>query len=290
MIPARPEQYPVAHLRERVGGLHESRRRRSRIPASWDELIALGSIRRPVRAAASARRLSFDAGRNTTEQRARCEARLRRLAAPRAGRRLPGRATTTTTRSPPKGATIVSVANRAVVAVRARGGSIDGIRADEPSARDRCPFYKRYFLGGATNLRGWGRFDVAPLSDGGCRSAAIRSSIFSTELRVPIWRNLGGVLFLDGGNVWTNPWDFNFNDLRYDIGPGLRYNTPIGPIRVDFGYQLNPIPGSASSTASRSRGASASTSASARRSDTSAMMHESPCRAFAAGRRRSSAR
>jgi outer membrane translocation and assembly module TamA len=33
------------------------------------------------------------------------------------------------------------------------------------------------------------------------------------------------------------------NDLRYDIGPGLRYNTPIGPIRVDFGYQLNPIPG-----------------------------------------------
>jgi outer membrane translocation and assembly module TamA len=51
------------------------------------------------------------------------------------------------------------------------------------------------------------------------------------------------VLFADAGNVWTDPWDFNVNDLRYDIGPGLRYNTPIGPIRVDFGYQLNPIPG-----------------------------------------------
>ncbi len=60
---------------------------------------------------------------------------------------------------------------------------------------------------------------------------------------MPIWRNLGAVLFLDGGNVWTQPWDFNLNDLRYDIGPGLRYNTPIGPIRADFGYQLNPIPG-----------------------------------------------
>jgi outer membrane translocation and assembly module TamA len=31
--------------------------------------------------------------------------------------------------------------------------------------------------------------------------------------------------------------------MRYDVGPGLRYNTPIGPIRVDVGYQLNPIEG-----------------------------------------------
>jgi outer membrane translocation and assembly module TamA len=31
--------------------------------------------------------------------------------------------------------------------------------------------------------------------------------------------------------------------MRYDIGPGLRYNTKIGPIRADLGYQLNPIPG-----------------------------------------------
>ena len=31
--------------------------------------------------------------------------------------------------------------------------------------------------------------------------------------------------------------------MRYDVGPGLRYNTPIGPLRFDLGYQLNPIPG-----------------------------------------------
>ena len=60
---------------------------------------------------------------------------------------------------------------------------------------------------------------------------------------MPIWRNFSGVLFLDGGNVWTNPWDFNLNKLFYDVGPGIRYNTPIGPLRLDLGFQLNHIDG-----------------------------------------------
>ena len=64
---------------------------------------------------------------------------------------------------------------------------------------------------------------------------------FSTELRANVWRSLGAVIFLDGGNVWSSRWDFNPNDLRYDVGPGLRYQTPIGPIRADLGFQLNPI-------------------------------------------------
>ena len=58
-----------------------------------------------------------------------------------------------------------------------------------------------------------------------------------------MFRNFGAVLFLDGGNVWTNPWDFNLRDMRYDIGTGIRYNTPVGPVRLDLGWQLNPIPG-----------------------------------------------
>ena len=65
----------------------------------------------------------------------------------------------------------------------------------------------------------------------------------SSELRFPLMKNLGGVLFVDAGNVWTNAWDVNLDDMRYDVGPGLRYLTPIGPIRFDIGYQLNPIEG-----------------------------------------------
>ena len=50
------------------------------------------------------------------------------------------------------------------------------------------------------------------------------------------------MFFLDAGNVWAKSWGFDFGDLRYAIGPGLRYQTPIGPIRLDLGYQLNPTP------------------------------------------------
>jgi outer membrane protein insertion porin family/translocation and assembly module TamA len=141
-----------------------------------------------------------------------------------------------------------TIAGRAVVAVRARAGSIEPLgrefTGDELSAIEiGVPFHKRYFLGGSTNLRGWGRFDVAPLSGAGLPLGGHAFMDFSTEVRVPVWGNLGAVIFLDGGNVWSRPWDVNVNDLRYDVGPGIRYNTPIGPIRADLGYQLNPIPG-----------------------------------------------
>jgi outer membrane protein insertion porin family/translocation and assembly module TamA len=132
-----------------------------------------------------------------------------------------------------------NVANKLVLAAQVRAGSIDA----QGSPEDKVPFFKRYFLGGATNLRGWGRFDVAPLSGGGLPIGGHSFMNFSAEARFPVWNALSGVLFLDGGNVWTDAWDFKVRDLRYDVGPGLRYNTPIGPIRVDLGYQLNRIPG-----------------------------------------------
>ena len=50
------------------------------------------------------------------------------------------------------------------------------------------------------------------------------------------------MLFIDGGNVWADSWDIDLRDLRYAVGPGLRYQTPIGPVRFDVGYQLNPNP------------------------------------------------
>ncbi|MEX2660695.1 MAG: BamA/TamA family outer membrane protein [Vicinamibacterales bacterium] len=126
-----------------------------------------------------------------------------------------------------------------VVAAQVRAGSIDAVGPPE----DLVPFFKRYFLGGATNLRGWGRFEVAPLSGAGLPIGGHTFMNASAEVRVPVWSDLGGVLFVDAGNVWSGEWDFNVTDLRYNAGIGLRYATRIGPIRADVGYQLNPIEG-----------------------------------------------
>jgi outer membrane protein insertion porin family/translocation and assembly module TamA len=62
-------------------------------------------------------------------------------------------------------------------------------------------------------------------------------------MRLPLFGKLSGVAFLDFGNVWSDSWAISANDLRYAAGPGLRYVTPVGPVRVDLGYQLNPIEG-----------------------------------------------
>jgi len=128
---------------------------------------------------------------------------------------------------------------RMVVANRLQLGNIDA-REDDPG---NVPFSKRYFLGGATSLRGWGRFEVSPLSSSGDPLGGNSLVAFSSEVRAVLAGSFGGVLFVDGGNVWDKGWTFDFTDLRYDIGAGLRYQTRIGPIRLDYGYQLNPIPG-----------------------------------------------
>ncbi len=133
----------------------------------------------------------------------------------------------------------LSVMRRFVLANRLRLGTIEGI-----GASPELPFSKRYFLGGATSLRGWGRYEVSPLSGSGLPIGGLRLFEGSSEVRVPVWGHLGLVGFVDAGNVWTGGAPgLSPNGLRWDAGPGLRYLTPVGPVRVDLGYQINPIPG-----------------------------------------------
>ena len=57
----------------------------------------------------------------------------------------------------------------------------------------------------------------------------------SAEPRFALAGDLGGVLFADFGQVLEPSLEYRFDDLRYAVGPGIRYNTPIGPVRLDVG-------------------------------------------------------
>ena len=129
------------------------------------------------------------------------------------------------------------IGNNVVIASRLQLGNIRPVGNDPGNV----PFGKKFFLGGATSVRGWGRYELGPLVSG--QPVGGNSMIaFSEELRATLRGNFGGVIFLDAGNVWDQAFEFKLGELRYAVGPGLRYQTPVGPIRLDFGYQLNPTP------------------------------------------------
>ena len=128
--------------------------------------------------------------------------------------------------------------DRLVVAGRLRYGSLVPMTDDSA-----VPLLKRFFLGGSNEMRGWGRYEVSPLSPVG--AAVGGKSFFSAtaEMRFPIMSRIRGVLFAEAGTVWQDPWAGSFGELLYDAGPGVRLDTPFGLIRVDVGYQLKMLAG-----------------------------------------------
>jgi outer membrane protein insertion porin family/translocation and assembly module TamA len=131
------------------------------------------------------------------------------------------------------------ISDAVVIATRVQIGNIDAAGGELRNV----PFSKKYFLGGASSIRGWDRYDVSPLSGSGLPIGGNTMFAFSSELRAVLRGNVGGVLFLDAGNVWSDGWTIRLGDLRYAVGPGLRYQTPVGPVRLDVGWQINPIEG-----------------------------------------------
>jgi outer membrane protein insertion porin family/translocation and assembly module TamA len=201
-----------------------------------DELIALGLDPRTGESSGTLSAVAFDVSRNTTTN----------ILDSRSGYVLSGHAEQAGKwlwgsyhywSLSGEGRHYLPIGQRLVVANRIRLGSIDALGV----LGANVPFYKRYFLGGSSSVRGWGRFEVSPLSGFGLPIGGHSMLEGSSEIRLPLWGKLGGVAFLDYGNVWSKAWHVDPGDLRYAAGPGLRYLTPIGPVRADVGFQLNPI-------------------------------------------------
>jgi outer membrane protein insertion porin family len=129
------------------------------------------------------------------------------------------------------------------------------------------PLPERFFAGGGTSLRGFGLNEAGPRDPcTGFPVGGLALLVFNQELRFPmrlpfIGNRLGGTIFYDGGNVYTDLNHINFhwsppsvtipqgsssylatelNYFSHTVGFGFRYPTPVGPVRIDLGYQLNP--------------------------------------------------
>ena len=102
------------------------------------------------------------------------------------------------------------------------------------------PLVERFYSGGANSMRGFGYRSLSPKDANGDSIGGSSIVEASVEWRLPIWGNLGAVAFVDAAQVEADPWSFGLDDLRYAAGPGLRYGTPAGPLRLDFAWRLNP--------------------------------------------------
>jgi outer membrane protein insertion porin family len=104
------------------------------------------------------------------------------------------------------------------------------------------PAGRRFFAGGSTSVRGFQQdrlgvpaiLDAAGLSNGG--NALI---VMNGEVRTQLASSFSVVGFVDGGNVFARVSDVSAGAFRGAAGLGLRYRSPLGPLRLDFGFKFD---------------------------------------------------
>ncbi len=115
--------------------------------------------------------------------------------------------------------------------------------ADSLGSELRLPLFERFYAGGEKSVRGYGRRRLGPISRADDPLGGLSLLEGSVELRRPLWRELGGALFLDFGQISTRSLDLPVDDLKFALGLGLSYTTPLGPLRLDVGFPLDPPKG-----------------------------------------------
>ncbi|MDR1577668.1 MAG: outer membrane protein assembly factor BamA [Deltaproteobacteria bacterium] len=108
------------------------------------------------------------------------------------------------------------------------------------------PVYEKYMIGGINSLRGYDWYDVSPkdpLTEENIGGE--KMMVMNFELTFPLIKDSGlfAVGFYDMGNVWSKDDSYSFTDLKRSYGGGLRYLSPMGPLRIEYGRALDPEPG-----------------------------------------------
>ena len=120
-----------------------------------------------------------------------------------------------------------------VWSVHAEGGYVENY-----GRSNRVPIYERFFLGGMGSVRGYRYRKIGPEDEKGNPVGGKIYALFNLEYKYPIVDVLKGILFFDAGEVWKDSSNVDISNLKKSVGVGIRFQTPIGPIAVDYGIPL----------------------------------------------------
>jgi outer membrane protein insertion porin family len=118
---------------------------------------------------------------------------------------------------------------------------------------ENLPSFERYFMGGASSLRGFTIREVGPLDALGNPLGGEQSLLFNVELQYPLTEGFRVFGFYDRGNVYGKGFDIsttdtsiNFSKMRESVGGGIRFFSPFGPISLSYGFKLDKRTGESS--------------------------------------------
>jgi outer membrane protein insertion porin family len=106
------------------------------------------------------------------------------------------------------------------------------------------PLFERFFLGGPNTIRSFKAQQVSPVDSSGTAIGGNIELLGNVEYTVPLFFGIRAAAFIDVGNVWgpdiAGGQKFDITVMHYAVGAGLRWLSPFGPIRIDYGINLNP--------------------------------------------------
>ena len=127
--------------------------------------------------------------------------------------------------------------DKLVLAGRVEAGGLAG------AGLRTIPASLRYYTGGAGSVRGYAYQSLGPRDHKDEPLGGRSYQVVNLEARYKITEDVGIVPFLDGGMVYRDELPRIIGDMNWGAGLGLRYYTPIGPVRLDVGFPLQPIDG-----------------------------------------------
>jgi len=105
------------------------------------------------------------------------------------------------------------------------------------------PIYTKFRIGGMDTVRGFEEYSLSPRDPvTGIRIGGEKMMIYNFEYRFPLAGEQGlmGLVFFDAGNVFTKDENFSFSGIRKSAGIGIRWWSPMGPLRIEYGQNLDP--------------------------------------------------